>query len=281
MSLKSMLVATELRDDMTAALETVFLFATRFDTYVEGFALQHWLGEFVAADIAGIIVLEPFKEQSRQEANRMRLLFEKFMSDHGIPGAGSNTAGPSFGWLEGDPQGDSTTGKYGRMFDVIALRRPDATTTGLHYRALETGLFESGRPLLLLPPSPPKQIGTHVLVAWNGAAEQTRAMALTMPILERAERVTVLTIPGGQGVPGPSGEQMTTSLRRNGIPATLLTVELESRSTGETILATAAAQNCDLLIKGAYTHSRLRQVIFGGTTRHILEHANVPVLMAH
>jgi nucleotide-binding universal stress UspA family protein len=102
-----------------------------------------------------------------------------------------------------------------------------------------------------------------------------------MPLLQRAERVTVLTIPGGQGVPGPSGEQMTHYLTRNGISATLLTVELGGRSTGETILATATAQNCDLLIKGAYTRSRLRELIFGGTTRHVLAHANLPVLMAH
>jgi nucleotide-binding universal stress UspA family protein len=102
-----------------------------------------------------------------------------------------------------------------------------------------------------------------------------------MPLLQQAERVKVLTIPGGAGVPGPSGEQMIRSLRRNGIPATPLTVELGGRSTGETILTTAASQDCDLLIKGAYTQSRLRELIFGGATRHILANATLPVFMAH
>jgi len=64
-------------------------------------------------------------------------------------------------------------------------------------------------------------------------------------------------------------------------PATPLTVELEGRSTGETILATGASQDCDLLIKGAYTQSRLREWIFGGATRHIVANATLPVLMAH
>jgi nucleotide-binding universal stress UspA family protein len=102
-----------------------------------------------------------------------------------------------------------------------------------------------------------------------------------MPLLQRAERVTVLTIPGGADVPGPSGDQLIRSLQRNGIPAAPLTVELKGRSTGETILATSASQGCDLLIKGAYTQSRLRQLIFGGATRHILANATLPVLMAH
>ena len=74
---------------------------------------------------------------------------------------------------------------------------------------------------------------------------------------------------------------MTRSLQRNGIPATPLTVELDGRSTGETILATAASQDCDLLIKGAYTQSRLRELIFGGATRHILANATLPVFLAH
>ena len=113
-------------------------------------------------------------------------------------------------------------------------------------------------------------------------AVPNRREQLRLPcLLQRAERVTVLTIPGGAAVPGPSAEQVTRSLQRNGIPVTLLTVELGGRSTGETILATAEAQGCDLLIKGAYTQSRLRQLIFGGATSHILANAMLPVFMAH
>jgi nucleotide-binding universal stress UspA family protein len=70
-------------------------------------------------------------------------------------------------------------------------------------------------------------------------------------------------------------------LQRNGIAAVPKTVELEGRDTGTAILATAELLGCDLLIKGAYTQSRLRQMFFGGATRHILAHASLPVLMAH
>jgi len=223
----------------------------------------------------------PANKFSTHRHSVTKALFESFMQEHSVPRSGEAASGLSFSWLDDAPEGEDIVGSYGRAFDLIVLSRPDATSLGLHHRALESGLFESGRPILLSPPSPPNQIATNVLIAWNGSTEQTRAIAFAMPLLQQAERVKVLTIPGGAGVPGPSGEQLTRSLQRNGIPATPLTVELDGRSTGETILATAASQDCDLLIKGAYTQSRLRELIFGGATRHILANATLPVFMAH
>jgi len=161
------------------------------------------------------------------------------------------------------------------------MSRPDAKSSPLHDRAIESGLFESGRPILLSPPSPSRQIATNVLIAWNCSTEQARATALSMPLLQKADRVTVLTVIGGTGVPGPSAEQLIRYLQRNAITAELLTVELNSRNTGEAILATAQSLGCDLLIKGAYTQSRLRQMIFGGATQHVLANAPLPVLLAH
>jgi nucleotide-binding universal stress UspA family protein len=102
-----------------------------------------------------------------------------------------------------------------------------------------------------------------------------------MPLLQRADRVTVLTIIGGTEVSGPAAEQLIHYLRRNRIAAELKIVELAGRNTGQTILATAQALGCDLLIKGAYTQSRLRQMIFGGATQHVLENAMMPVLLAN
>ena len=144
-----------------------------------------------------------------------------------------------------------------------------------------SGLFESGRPILLSPPLPPRQIATNVLIAWNCSTEQARAIALALPLLQKADRITVLTVIGGTGVAGPSAEQLIRYLQRNGIDAEAKRVDLDSSSTGEAILATAQSLGCDLLIKGAYTQSRLRQWIFGGATQHVLENAALPVLLAN
>ena len=102
-----------------------------------------------------------------------------------------------------------------------------------------------------------------------------------MPLLRLAERVTILTVEGAT-VAGPSGAEMARSLAMNGIAAETITIAPPGKvSAGETILKKAAELGCDLIVKGAYTQSRLRQMIFGGTTRHILANAKLPVLMAH
>jgi nucleotide-binding universal stress UspA family protein len=273
--MKTILVPTEQSEGMTSALHTAVLLARRFDGYIEGFALRPRLNEFT------IVPLETIRQEDIEAIKKTRIMFECVMSDHDVPRSGPTTSSVSFGWRDDAPEGESVVGSYGRVFDIVVLSRPHADETHIQHRAFESALFESGRPILISPPSPPKQLATNVLIAWNCSTEQACAIALAMPLLERAERVTVLTVAGGAAVPGPSGEQLTRCLQRNGIAATPLTVELEGRTTGEAILATAGSLGCDLLIKGAYTQSRLRQLIFGGTTRHILANATLPVLMAH
>jgi nucleotide-binding universal stress UspA family protein len=281
MTMKTILIPTERGESMSSALRAALLLARRFDSYIEGFALQPGISQFLAVDMGGSVATESFRQGSIEEAKKAKATFESFMQERGVPRSSQAASGLSFSWLDDAPEGEDIVGSYGRVFDLIVLSRPDATSLGLHRRALESGLFESGRPILLSPASPPKQIATNVLIAWNGSTEQTRAIAFAMPLLQQAERVKVLTIPGGAGIPGPSGKQLTRSLQRNGIPATPLTVELDGRSTGETVLAAAASEDCDLLVKGAYTQSRRRQLIFGGATRHILANATLPVFLAH
>ena len=119
------------------------------------------------------------------------------MQEHKVPRSTKTTGTLSFGWLAEVPEGESVVGSYGRVFDVIVMNRPDANSIGLYDRAIESGLFESGRPILLSPPSPLHQIATNVLIAWNCSTEQSRATALAMPLLQTADRVTVLTVTGG------------------------------------------------------------------------------------
>ncbi len=210
-----------------------------------------------------------------------RQIFKSFMQKHSVPRSTATTKSLSFGWLDNAPEGDSFVGSYGRVFDVIVMNRSDRNTTGLHDRALNSGLFESGRPILLAPPLPPRQIATNVLIPWNCSTEQARTTARAIPLLQKADRVTVLTVIGGFEVPGPSAEQLIRYLRHNGIGAEPMKVELDGRNTGQAILATAQSLGCDLLIKGAYTKSRLREMIFGGAISHVLKNAAIPVLLAN
>ncbi len=281
MSMKTILVPTKNHDAMQSALETALLLAGRFDSYIEGFALRWQINEFIGGDMMGGFSPKDYTQEIAEEARKARQIFESFMEKHNVPRPAGKKASLSFGWLDEAPEGESFVGSYGRVFDVIVMNRPDANSTGLYSGAIESGLFESGRPILLSPPSPPRQIATNVLIAWNCSTEQARAIALAMPLLQKADRVTVLTVNGGTGVPGPSAKQLIRYLQCNGISAEPLTAELDGKNTGEAILATAKSLGCDLLIKGAYTQSRLRQMIFGGATQHVLANAPLPVLLAN
>ncbi len=279
MNMKTILVPVEQHDTMKATLQTALLLARSFDSYIEGFALFPAMVELYALDPGGPLPIE-FNESEVEMAKEARRLFENFMASQGVAKSSKVAGALSFGWLDAAPDGDRFVGSYGRVFDIIVLGRPETGRSRPSMMTVEAALFETGRPILIAPPSPPPRIGENILVAWNCSTEQARATALAMPLLQKAARVTVLTVKGGT-VPGPTGEQLADHLRRNGVNCEPVTVMPEGRSSGEAILAKAASLGCDLLIKGAYTQSRLRQMIFGGATRHLLMNSPLPVLMAH
>lgn len=276
--MKTILIPSEDHDAMSVVLETAWLMAKTFDSYMEGFAVRPADGTFVAVEPVSSIAITGTYD--REVAQRVRETFETFMRGHGVPQMDREPAVLSYGWSMTEAAEDAFIGSYGRDFDLIVLGRPGRALENPRMPPLEAALFESGKPVLIVPPVAPQSIGRNVLVAWNGSTEQAHTNAFALPLLRNAEQVTVLTVEGGT-TPGPSGEDAAHHLRRNGVKAAALTVKPETRSTGEAILEQAAALGCDLLVKSAYTQSRLRQMIFGGATRHILANAALPVFMAH
>jgi len=265
---------------MAAVLAAARLVARRFDSYIEGFAAKPGVGNFVTLDPVSSMTIQLAQENGAEADRKARILFESFMQSHDVSPAPGPGSGASYAWFDQAPDGDEFVGSYGRVFDLIILGRPGRDEHTPRMTPLEAALFESGRPVLIAPPAPPQSVGSNVLIAWNGSTEQSRSVAFAKPILRKAERVTVLTVEGAM-TPGPTGEQAARHLQRNGIPAQAIHLSAGKRSAGEIILDQAGALGCDLLIKGAYTQSRLRQMIFGGVTRHVLANATLPVLMAH
>jgi nucleotide-binding universal stress UspA family protein len=280
--MKTILVPTEQGSAMVSALETALLVARKFDSCLEGFPLRPAVADLVAMDPDSGLTMVAVKENDAEMVRQAEMLFRSFMDSHQIaPRAGEAQGSLSWAWLSDAPSGHDFVGSYGRVFDMIVLARPGDEWQSPSMITLESALFESGRPVLIAPPASPRSLGTNILVAWNNSTEQARTMADAMPLLRLAERITILTVEGAT-VAGPSGEQMARSLKTNGIAAETVTMKpVGKRSAGETILAKADELGCDLIVKGAYTQSRLRQMIFGGTTRHILANAKLPVLMAH
>ena len=278
--MKNILVPTETHDVMTSVLETAVLAQRRFNGYLEGFALRPAVPDYVPIDmVSGLAwhVDEKADEETRRSAFAV---FETFMKQRGLPESPAGSLEPGYGWHAKAPAGDMFLASHARIFDLTVLGRPVSGKAQPSMASLEAVLFESGRPLLIAPPDPPSSLGETVVIAWNGSTETARTVAFATPFLRNAQRIVVLMVEGWS-VPGPSGDQLAASLRRWGLQVETIMSPRDRRNDGETILARAEALGADLLVKGAYTQSRLRQMIFGGATAHILAHATVPVLMAN
>ncbi len=206
-------------------------------------------------------------------------MFERTMTAAGI-GRARDEAGLGYGWRGETLMPPTGVGEYGRIFDLIVIGRPGAASSEPNRSTLEAALFESGRPLLIAPPRAPATLGTVVAIAWNGSLETARSIAFAMPFLKLARDVPVMTVPGLK-LPGPSDADIARALRRHGIPARVVAVADAGRPPARALLEMAASFGADLMIKGGYTQSRLRQLIFGSVTNDILTEAELPVLMAH
>lgn len=278
--MKSILVPVEEHLLIQPVLETALLLGRALDGYLEGMAITPDLPPYIASDITigDISFLDP--EVRRQRAEASRRLFETFMEAQRVPQFETGSSGLCFGWHGGDLAEDDFVGHYARAFDITVLGRPSDQANQPRPPTVEAALFESGRPVLLVPPTPPSTLGTTAVIAWNRSTETARTVALAMPLLARAQRIVVVDFEDW-GVSGPSTQDLSRTLRQNGLPVETRSLPNPHGHAGEAILSAAVSLGCDLLVKGAYTQSRLRQFIFGGATSQILSNTTVPVLMAH
>jgi nucleotide-binding universal stress UspA family protein len=269
----------------TPVLETALLAARKFDGRVIGLnALTTEYAVVFGGEMGFSVSSEVDRTLEREGHDRRqaaRQLFESFMRSRNVPITEDTapTPGVSAEWREESGRQNAVVGSLGRVFDLIVVERP-AKLASLAEATLEDALFESGRPVLMAPPIPPKTIGEVMAIAWNGSTETARTVAMAMPYLALAGKVEVLSVEGAMQ-PGPSGDDLAAALRRRGIAARSRQIPATNRQAGEVFLGEAKALGCDLLVKGAYTQSRLRQMIFGGATRHIIMEADIPVILAH
>ena len=188
--------------------------------------------------------------------------------------------GPSASWREEDGRQNALVGMIGRVYDLILVEQPEKLAS-IAEATLEDALFESGRPVMMVPKTPPKALGEVVAIAWNGSTETAVTVAAGMPFLKKAREVVVVAVgPQDMPGPGPGGGELLDTLQQHGLKVSLRTAVGRQKPQGESFLKEAMAAGADLMLKGAYTQSRIRQMIFGGATRHIIMEAKIPVLMA-
>jgi nucleotide-binding universal stress UspA family protein len=222
------------------------------------------------------------EREGHERRDQARRLFRDFMTQQGVPLTPDNPAGdgPSASWREEDGRQNAVVGLIGRVYDLILVEQPEKLAS-IAEATLEDALFESGRPVMMVPKSAPAIIGEIVAVAWNGSTETATTVALGMPCLKQAREVVVVAV-GAQHMPepGPGGDELVRTLERHGHKVSLRTAFGRQKPQGESFLQEAMAAGADLMLKGAYTQSRIRQMIFGGATRHIIMESRIPVIMA-
>jgi nucleotide-binding universal stress UspA family protein len=176
--------------------------------------------------------------------------------------------------------------RHARHTDLTVIGQPDLDTGGVDDTALvEAAFMDSGHPALVIPRAstgvlPPRR----AMIAWDGSREAARATSDAMPLLRRAEQVLVLVLDAhhvGGHAGGQPGSELVAHLRRHEVKAELRQIASGGTSIGHALLAQAREESADLLVMGGYGHSRLREMMLGGTTRSILEHMTVPVLFSH
>jgi nucleotide-binding universal stress UspA family protein len=173
-----------------------------------------------------------------------------------------------------------------RSADTFVALRPNGSSASLQEPEdlVESVLFGAGRHLFLVPEREPERPTlNHVLIAWNGSRESTRALAEAMPYLHKARSVAVIV--AGERVPGGLQEMISNELeahlKHHGIEAEFRHIKSRNGDDGAAILAEAKRSKADILVMGGYGHSRLREWLLGGVTYELMRGSPIPIVIAH
>ena len=186
--------------------------------------------------------------------------------------------------LEGEPGPLLTQSARYADLTIVGQSDPDDAASA-DFQLAEKVIMESGRPVLLVPYiGVPNTSGKRALVAWNASRESVRAVNDALPLLRIAEHVDVIACnPDGNDAGGGGfvGADISLHLARHGVNAEAQHLKSDDVQVGDLLLSRAADLGADLIVMGGYGHSRWRELVLGGATRHILKHMTVPVLMSH
>jgi nucleotide-binding universal stress UspA family protein len=273
-------------DADAAAAQAAFAVTRRFDAHVEGlfvridpFDLIPIVGEGVSPAVIDDLT-NAAKVEMDKRASAARAHFEAARTAAGAALAERPPApgGTSARWSEITGRREEVIPRRARVSDLVVFGAQPSDSPELG-GAIETTLVASGRPLLLAP-KVVHSVGERVAVAWNDSAESARALASALPFIEAASAVHVLTAETWR-TQFEVTEDLADYLEWRGIVCERRSVEVGDEAVGAALLRAASEAGADLLVMGGYGRSRLRELVLGGVTRHVLTHAQLPVLLAH
>lgn len=274
MAIRDILVLIDGGERNTATLTLACGLAARHEARVIGLRCSDPLSPVMmyADPSAGLMVadlLEELRVKARAEAGVLEAAFRERLRIENVPGE----------WRFIEAAAWNHAPAQARLADLVVAEQPHGDD-----RLVEELLFRSGRPVLVVPRvgeyAPP---GRHILIGWNASREATRAVHDAMPLLRKAESVTILAAGAGDKASPDTvpGADIVQHLARHGVVVSLARVSDANADPANLLLNAAADRGADLIVIGGYGHSRLREMVLGGVTRSLLHEMTVPVLFSH
>jgi nucleotide-binding universal stress UspA family protein len=258
------------------AADYAISFAQAFGAHIAGIA---FLYDPVIPDgtLGGVPIdlIEIQREENSKIANAAVGRFEAAARNAGLS-AETRILDASFGG------GATLFGRIARRFDIAVVGQAQREHGASEELMIEGALFESGRPVIVVPYIQKLGISTErVLLCWDGGRIAARAIGDAMPFLVRAKAVDLLIVAEERKNVEVTGARMTEHLARHGVKAEVKRIAKGNLTVADAILDYAADKGADFMVMGGYGHSRLREFLLGGVTRRILGSMTVPVLMSH
>ena len=229
-------------------------------------------------------ILEAAGNLAHLEEDRVRDLLQDYCKARGLRLVNASEedidpASPTVAWHEEMGKQAQAVARLGRLADLIVIPKPDREAN-LGLNTLEAALFEVRALTAIAPRREVGEAGRRIAVAWNGSVEAARAVQLALPFLSKAEKVSLLTTPSER--PTQVGvEDLQRYLQLHSIDAAEETFESGHHDIGGPLLEAASRLETDLLLMGAFGSDRRREFVLGGVTQHVIDHADLPLLMAH
>lgn len=278
MALKNILVAYNGTESSDAALAAALHLCEKHNAHLTGLLALATTPVNVGASAWMPKEVGEMLREAKQNA-------AKQVEDKFLEGTSSATNQDKIHWISSNEQSDATVARYARLFDLTVVGRYEAvldeTQAALHLHP-DMITMVSGRPVLLIPRNIDiSSLSDHALVAWDGKRASARALGDAMQILTPESKITLATVGDGNSEINLPGTNAETALQRHDLNATTVVLEKKHFSVSKTLLEYLDESKPNLLIMGAYEHSKFRQSLIGGVTSSVLKEAKMPILISH
>jgi nucleotide-binding universal stress UspA family protein len=275
--MKNILLPFEYVETIPHIIDCAVSLAKVYQSSISGVAIHQRIDTFIAQE--GSIIFDTLNHDNNTgEAVKHKEKFQEHILE--IINKDKALNNLKYKWLSEELQNQKFLGDLSRVYNVVIISRPYQELQSASLSSIQTILFDGGRPVMLIPMNKKIDIGQEVVISWNCTTESSRAVFAALPILKKAKNVTILTVEKVL-TDGPSGDQVSELLLSHGIESKAVTLLGDEKKVGEIILDYSESVNADLIVKGAYTQSRLREIIFGGATRHLMLHSEIPIYLVN